>query len=186
MLRSFQFLLLLLLPALASAQFAVDAKINFGSLVTGGINVQADFAVAERFSVATGFGYAGNGLEVNGESARIRRLRFIPEARYYLSEPKSYAGADGFFVGGYGKLNRLSIQQTFTDRIENTNTYRGVLGFMLGNKWVTDGGLVVEVNGGAGAGAYFGGDATTSVIGTFLSTFDIRLGVLVGYRFGEL
>ena len=174
----------LIITQTLQAQLAVDAKVNLGSLITGGINVQGDFVINERLSAAAAFGYAGNGVEVEGDDYRVRRVRFIPEVRYYLSEPKSYVGADGFFVGGYGKLNRISAQRESGDDIDEVNAVRGALGVFLGNKWVTDGGLVVELNGGIGAGAILGGDATSTVVGTILSTFDARLGILIGYRFG--
>ena len=175
---------ILFLCQLAHAQLTVDAKVNVGSLITGGINVQGDFAISERFSVAAGFGYAGNGVEVDGDDYRFRRLRFIPEARYYLTEPRSYLGADGFFLGGYGKLNRIRVQRVTPDGIDETGSVRAVIGALVGYKLVTDGGFVVEVNGGVGTGTLLGGNIATNVAGAVLSSFDARLGVLVGYRFG--
>ena len=168
-----------------SAQFALDAKVNVGSALTGGVNVAADLPLSENISVALGAAYAANpfGLNISTDDGEVkfRNVRLIPEFRYYLN-PRYRA--DRFFVGGYGKLGRLSI----TEWDNQLDASRAVLGFLFGHKWVAESGFVFELNAGFGRGFTLGdGDREREfelAYGT-LSRYDLRLGILVGYRFGE-
>ncbi|MBC6996146.1 DUF3575 domain-containing protein [Neolewinella lacunae] len=174
------FLFTCLLAALSfTASAQVDAKINVGSLIFGGVDVSADFAVGEKSSFAAGVGYIST--DFGSDDFKYSNLRIIPEYRYYLN-PR--LGADRFFVGAYGKLAFVTAKDE-TDNSEVDAT-RGALGFMFGNKWVTEGGFLFELNAGLGRATVFGsndGDAEFEDAYGTLTSFDFRLGILVGYRF---
>lgn len=57
-------------------------------------------------------------------------------------------------MGSYGKLGFISAKNRSTDvKISAT---RAALGILFGNKWVTDGGFVFELNAGVGRATILG------------------------------
>ncbi|NJC25910.1 DUF3575 domain-containing protein [Neolewinella antarctica] len=176
-----RFLLLAFFCCLSTASFAqlrVDAKINVGSLVTGGINVSGDAMVDPNLSVAVGLAYATTKFSLNDEEFRRRGARLIPEVRYYVSPS---LGADRFFVGAYGKVVLVRAEEIGADLLLSGT--RGVLGVLMGYKWVSERGIVIETNAGLGRGTFFGARDLSSRAFGFASSFDLRLGILAGYRF---
>ncbi|WP_187270927.1 DUF3575 domain-containing protein [Neolewinella aurantiaca] len=172
---------LALLSLTASAQ--IDAKLNGGSLVTGGINIVADFAINYNSSLAIGIGRANTKLTVNENQYQYLRYRIIPEYRHYF-DPQN--GADGLFAGAYGRL--AFFEGEAVSEGENVSGTRLALGAMFGNKWAYDSGFVLELNAGAGYGTAFGNKESAQVTTAFyqaLPGLDLRLGVLVGYRFNR-
>ena len=177
------FTLLICLFTLSLAQAQVDAKVNVGSAITGGINLAAEFPVGVQTSLSVGAAYSSLGLLVDDEADyRYRNLRLIPEFRYYFNPRR---GHDRFFVGGYGKLGQLTGINNTTD--EKVDATRVALGIMSGHKWVTPGGFNFELNLGVGRAGTFGGDDNdaeyAAAIGA-LTRIDLRFGILIGYRFG--
>jgi hypothetical protein len=165
----------------------IDAKLNAGSALFGGLGLAADFALSENSSVSAGLGYASTKANVsfgNGDSEyKYTRFRIIPEYRYYFN-PEN--GADKFFVGGYGKLSFVNASNG--DSAADDTATIGALGILFGNKWVSDGGFVFELNGGVGRNASLGssdsGNDVDVLFGSVLG-IDIRVGIIVGYRFGQ-
>ena len=172
---------LALLSFVAHAQF--DAKLNAGSAVTGGINVSADYGFDYANSAALGLGRANTRVTINGNEYNYRRFRIIPEYRHYFN-PRN--GADGLFAGGYGRV--AFFEGEAVTEGEDVDGVRLALGALFGNKWAYDSGFVLELNGGVGYGKAFGTDENAQISSrflTFLPGLDVRLGVLVGYRFGR-
>lgn len=172
------FFALLSLPAFAQ----VDAKLNAGSALTGGINVAGDIGLGYHTSLSLGLGWAASTITINENEYKLRRWRFVPEFRYYFNPN---FGADNFFVGAYGKL--VDIVGSNETNGEDVSAVRGVFGIMTGQKWITNDGLVFEINAGLGRGATFGDEDNGWAINNslnFLNTIDVRLGLIVGYRFG--
>lgn len=168
----------LLLSAPAFAQ--IDAKLNLGSAIFGGLNVSADIALSENTSIAPGFGIATTKVTVDGDRYNYKVVRFVPEFRYYFSPDY---GADRFFVGAYGKLAALSAGEADGRRIDGT---KGTLGLLVGNKWIAQSGFVFELNFGLGTGGVFpGADGDAPFIAAIdaLSKVDVRLGIVAGWRF---
>ncbi len=157
----------------------LDAKVNVGSALFGGLGIAGDFALSENTSLSAGLGYAST--KFGSETFKYSNLRIVPEFRYYLNPE---LGADRFFVGGYGKLAFVTAK----DQSDNTETdaTRGALGILFGNKWVGDGGFVFELNMGLGRATVFGSadgdDEFEEAYGT-LTAFDFRLGIIAGWRF---
>jgi len=160
-------------------QAQVDAKLNVGSAIFGGLGVAADFGLSESSSLSAGIGYAST--KFGSETFRYRNLRFIPEYRYYLSPDR---GADNFFVGAYGKLSLVTAKDEGDD--SEFDATRGALGILFGNKWVTDSGFMFELNMGLGRATVFGGGDDElefdRVFGA-ITAFDLRIGIIAGYRF---
>ena len=174
------FSILLLLGGLtATAQ--VDAKLNLGSALTGGLNAAVEFPLGEQSSLALGAAYSSLGLTVNDDDYRYRNARLVPEYRYYFAPRR---GQDGFFAGSYGKLGRLRSTDRSNDR--SVTAVRTALGVLAGHKWAYDSGFVLELNAGLGGAASFGGNSTDELyaraIGA-LTGIDVRLGILAGWRF---
>lgn len=170
--------LLALLSFSLSAQ--LDAKLNAGSALFGGIGVAGDLALSENTSLSAGLGYAST--KFGSETFKYNNLRIIPEFRYYLNPER---GADRFFVGAYGKLAFVTAKDSSNDT--ETDATRGALGILFGNKWVTDSGFLFELNMGLGRATVFGssdGDAEFEAAYGTLTQFDFRLGIIAGWRFG--
>ena len=162
----------------ATAQ--VDAKLNVGSLIFGGIGVAGDFAINEKSSLSAGLGYAST--RFGSDVYRYSNLRIIPEYRYYLNPEK---GADRFFVGGYSKITFLTGKEIDNSGGEKIPATRAALGILFGNKWVSDSGFLFELNLGLGRATIFGEDETTEAALLAITALDFRLGIIAGYRFGN-
>ena len=174
---------LICLLGLTGAYAQTDAKLNAGSAITGGINVAAEFPVGQQTALSIGAAYSSLGLVFNDEDEyRYRNARLIPEFRYYFN-PR--LGFDRFYVGGYGKIGQLTGINRDTDA--KVDATRAALGIMTGHKWVSAGGFVFELNLGVGRATTFGGndnDAEYAAAIGALTAVDLRLGIVVGYRFG--
>ena len=173
-------LLLLLASLTATAQ--VDVKLNAGSAIFRGVGVAGEFPIGAQSGLSLGVGYSGIGLRYDGKDEySYRNLRFIPEYRYYFA-PRD--GMDRFFAGGYGKLGRLTGIDRDTD--ERVTATRAALGILAGHKWVAPSGFVFELNAGVGSALSFGGGSIQNVLYekaiAALTAFDVRLGILVGWR----
>ncbi|CAH0999515.1 hypothetical protein LEM8419_00815 [Neolewinella maritima] len=177
------YLVFFLTSLTATAQ--IDAKLNAGSALTGGLNLAAETPIGAQSSISVGLAYSSLGLSFDKkEEYRYRNLRVIPGYRYYFA-PRD--GMDRFFVGAYGKLGRLTGIDRDTDA--RVSTARVAVGVLAGHKWVAPSGFVFELNAGLGTAATFGGGGNGArgllydrAIGA-LSAVDLRLGILVGYRF---
>jgi hypothetical protein len=162
-----------------TAHAQIDAKLNVGSAIFGGIGVAADIGLSEKSSLSAGLGYVTNDFGVDG--FKYSNFRIIPEYRYYLNPDR---GADKFFVGAYGKLAFV----TATDETDDStvDATRGALGILFGNKWVTESGFLFELNLGVGRATVFGGDdgdAEYEAAYGAITAYDFRLGIIAGYRF---
>lgn len=174
------FLLTCLLAVLSfSASAQIDAKLNIGPLIIGGINVGADYGLSENTSIGLSAGYLST--KFGSQTFRYSNLLFVPEYRYYFNPKK---GIDGFFAGGYGKLTFTTAKEIDGDEAEVDAT-RGAIGVIFGNKWVTDGGFLFELNLGVGRGTTFGSDTEAEVAFSTLTALDLRIGIIAGYRFGS-
>ena len=164
--------------AAAFAQLPIDAKINVGSLLTGGVNVAAEFNVSDNIGIAAGFAYSGLGISFNNDDFRYRSTRFIPEFRYYVSPDY---GADRFYIGAYGKGGVVTARNRNSD-LRETGA-RAVIGLLVGYKWILNNNMLIELNTGLGRGTIFSSDPIFDTSATFLTAVDLRLGLLAGYRF---
>lgn len=161
----------------------IDAKLNAGSAVTGGINFSADFGLGYNNSLAIGLGRANTRVTVNDNRYQYRRFRIVPEYRHYFN-PRN--GADGLFAGGYGRLAFFEAEAVTEG--EDVDGTRLAIGALFGNKWAYDSGFVLELNGGIGYGTTLGANENGEITNRFLNFLpglDLRLGVLVGYRFSR-
>ena len=171
-------LLFLLLPLFASAQRPIDAKVNLGSLITGGINVSGEYAFDHNFGLAVGLGRSRIKFSINENEFSYRTTRLIAEGRYYFSP---YDGADRFYAGPYGKIGPVAVREG--DGANDADAIRGVLGILAGYKWVANSNVVFELNVGVGKAAYFGKDRIQDRGFSVVNPFDVRLGIIGGYRF---
>ncbi len=103
------------------------------------------------------------------------------DINYYISPYyRFYFGnkyAAGFFIEGFGMLNSINEYDIFnvsSNRDKNTIT-DFALGIGLGGKWVTNRGLLGEINFGVGRNLFNGNDYDTEFVGKF--------GITIGYRF---
>ncbi|THH40349.1 DUF3575 domain-containing protein [Neolewinella litorea] len=172
---------LMLFPGLRAQ---VDAKLNVGSALGGAVNVAAEFPLAAQSAVSIGAAYASaEYFESDNDDYRYRNYRLIPEYRYYFA-PR--AGFDRFFVGGYGKIGHVTGTDIWSD--QKISAMRAAIGILSGHKWIAPSGFLFELNAGLGRAVTFGGnpdDAVyTDVIGD-LSSLDLRLGILLGWRFAD-
>ncbi|RKE98553.1 DUF3575 domain-containing protein [Ichthyenterobacterium magnum] len=95
-----------------------------------------------------------------------------PYYRYYFG--KKYAG--GFFLEGFGMLNRTERNFDFIFENENENFVTDfALGIGIGGKWITKRGFVGEINYGLGRNLFKNDETDLDFVGKF--------GITVGYRF---
>lgn len=128
---------------------------------------------------------------------------FTPEFKYYLDPTRM--DADKYFVGGYLKYRNTSADEyLFTidangdDQTIGQTTNGVALGIMTGRKWVTKSGFMFET--WAGFGRYLfttesytndydpetaGGLGSLVAAVDDLPSWDYRIGITVGWRFGK-
>jgi len=96
-----------------------------------------------------------------------------PYYRFYFGNKYSA----GFFIEGFGMLNSIDEYEIYlgsSQRDKNTIT-DFALGIGLGGKWVTNRGLIGEINFGVGRNLFNSNDYDTEFVGKF--------GITIGYRF---
>ena len=103
------------------------------------------------------------------------------DINYYISPYyRFYFGnkyAAGFFIEGFGMLNSIDEYDIYlgsSHRDKNTIT-DFALGIGLGGKWVTNRGLLGEINFGVGRNLFNSNGYDTEFVGKF--------GITIGYRF---
>ena len=157
-----------------------DLKLNVGSAVTLSPGITAEYSFPGGHAALLSANYSDFKLSVDGDRYALKNFRFVPEYRYYFA-PRN--GGDGVFAGAYSKIGW--INGSAEESGEDVQLTRLALAGTGGYKWVTNGGLVLELNAGLGKGFIVGSDqgAAVTSVATALSWLDFRLGVMVGYRF---
>ncbi|NJC25894.1 hypothetical protein [Neolewinella antarctica] len=184
-------LLSLLLPfALTplTAQRAVDLSINTLALrYENSLTGAAEVSILPRVGIVLGVAYQGDPFDFSGNDLNGRRIRIIPEVRYYPFATENGNVTLETYLGAYGKHvlidNRTEAGDWGNRRSKN------VIGGVVGGKLLFWGKLLVEGNVGMGRII----DPVTQEFPLPLgfqivnrSTFDLRLNFSVGYRFGSV
>jgi hypothetical protein len=157
-----------------------DLKLNVGSALTLSPGVTGEYAFNDNHAALLSANYSDFRLTADGDRYSLQNFRFVPEYRYYFA-PRE--GGDGVFAGAYSKIGWIT--GSADESGEDVRLTRLALAGTAGYKWITNGGIVLELNAGLGKGFIVGSDqggAVTSVA-TALSWIDFRLGIMVGYRF---
>ena len=149
-----------------------EIKLNGLFLVLGALEVEYERLLNEE----SGFG-ASVLIGIDDDITETLNYSFTPYYRFYFS--KKYA--QGFFVEGFGMLNSYDNYEYFYNDYngtysEDTKTYTDfALGIGVGGKWVTNRGLMFQLNGGIGRNLFNSNDRDFEIVG--------RAGLTIGYRF---
>lgn len=188
-----------------------DVRVNFIGLLFKNYGIGYEFIINDEMGAGLSFSYSQSllGLDTKDYSS----LNITPDFRFYTNPEDGADGF--YFGGylNYAKVNldNLSINlDTKTQDAYGNTIYADVpynytltgfaIGLELGRKWVTNSGVFFETNFGFGrylttshsysdsrVEDYF---KTTESVGfeegiDWLYTFDYRLGLSIGYRFGQ-
>lgn len=151
-----------------------ELKINALMLVAGAFEVSYERLINEETSF-------GASVLIPFDAEIDTKYQATGFYRFYFGKKP----AAGFFFEGFGMLNgyenfeylsnfdpiigyyeSIEIQKDYTDF---------ALGFGLGGKWLTNKGLLFELNGGIGRNLFSGNESGQKIVG--------RGGISVGYRF---
>ncbi|MBX0333731.1 DUF3575 domain-containing protein [Pontibacter sp. HSC-14F20] len=148
-----------------------------------------EYAITDNLSAQLGASLTG----VSISNVKFRGYGFTPEVRYYFSENK--VAPMGPYVAGYGRIRsfKLTAEKKDEEGRDYSATYKPVgAGVAIGNQWIFNSGLTLDVFMGAG---YNGGnlkvnagteeDFDTGIIGDMLlgGGFSFRPGIAIGYNF---
>ena len=148
-----------------------------------------EYAITDNLSAQLGASVTG----VSVSNIKFRGYGFTPEVRYYFSENK--VAPMGPYVAGYGRIRsfKLTAEKQDEEGRDYRATYKPVgAGIAIGNQWIFNSGLALDVFLGAG---YNGGnlkvnvgteeDFDTGIIGDMLlgGGFAFRPGITIGYNF---
>lgn len=166
---------LLTLIILFVANFAIgqtEIKINPLGLLFGDISVAGEFGLAEKFGLEPMAGL----FTIKSGDWKLSSARFGAIGKFYLNPNK---GLDGFHIGPY---MRFATGKWKLDT-ESTTNRRLAIGFYLGYKWVTNGGLVFELGAGGGRNIVnkIGNEGYADVP---VLNVDLMFRTMIGYRFG--
>lgn len=148
-----------------------------------------EYAVTNNVSAQLGASVTG----VSVSNIKFRGYGFTPEVRYYFSENK--VAPMGPYVAGYGRIRnfKLTLEKKDAEGRDYSATYAPVgAGLAIGNQWIFNGGLSLDLFLGAG---YNSGslkvnvgteeDFDTGIIGDMIlgGGFSVRPGITLGYNF---
>jgi len=123
----------------------IDATINPIGLLFNRINVGADFALAENFSIEGNIG-ANFGSALGGDF-KFFGLPVTAFGKYYFTPE---AGADKFYGDVWLRFISRNYSYEGTDNVSDYTQSRLGLGFGIGYKAVAGKGLVFDIGLGAG------------------------------------
>ena len=170
----------------ANAQ--VDVTINPVGLLFGGINVGADFVLADEFSIEANVGYNSrtDDLSFDGSTNEFKYTGVPIQAvgKYYFSPDD---GADKFYAAAFLRyVNRSYKEETDGSAVNDFTQSRFGAGIGIGTKSVSRSGVVFDFGVNVGRviadNTKFETDSgqTEADVGGLI--FTIKLGI--GYRFG--
>jgi len=177
-----------------TSQAQIDLKINPIGLLFGSPDLSGEYVVNENIGVELSAGILfgkviGSGI-FGGEGLDKSGYRIRASGKYYFSPDD---GADGFFAGLYlGPRSRPTTGEPVdtgngTSYEPGAKTSAFSLGVLIGYKWVSEKGIIFEIDGGLGRG--LGNKITLNDLDNPTEVRGLGLdGVLVmsvGYRFGE-
>lgn len=180
---------LLLAPSFVHAQVPIDIKINPIGALFRSPDLSAEFVLTDNIGIEPRLSYSWNTqnflnpVDLTTEEFRATGLGVGVFARYYFNPEDA---CDKFYTSLYMRYLNRSFNSTVSDASISQNKFSG--GLMLGYKWLSDGGISVDI--GFGGGRAFTNNFTGSD-GPFedfdLSTIPLFnldfVGVLaVGYR----
>lgn len=145
-----------------------EIKLNAILLVVGAFEVNYEYLLNEEMGLGISAFAAYDDSVIEDIDYYIS-----PYFRYYFG--KKYAS--GFFVEGFGMLNRTdrNVNLIFLESEDSNFVTDFALGFGLGSKWVTKRGWMFEFNYGIGRNLFNNKESDLDLIGKF--------GISLGYRF---
>lgn len=128
-------------------QAQVDVTINPIGLLFGGINVGADFALSEEFSIEANIGYNADDDNVLSADARYTGIPVQAVAKYYFGPEK---GADKFYGDVF--LRYVNRSYKYEDNSNNADFNQARFGFGIGAgyKVVSKKNIVFDIGFGVG------------------------------------
>lgn len=169
----------MMLATYGFSQFEI--KINPISALFGTIPISAEYVITDNIGAeaAIGYRFSDNTSGFNGKAL----------FKYYFSPNM---GGDKFYAAPYFNYTNYSGSDEETDATTGTTItsdykYTAIgVGFAIGYKWVSDGGFLLDIAGGAGknfSGGFEYDDPNISLdTDVFPINFLARLSI--GYRFG--
>lgn len=172
----------MMIATFSFSQFEV--KFNPIGALFGQIPVSAEYVLNDNMGVEASVGYYFKNDALYGTGSTSSRFVGILSYKYYFSPDQ---GGDKFYVFPYARYK--SSKYTFDyDGEDITGSYTAVgVGFGIGYKWVSDGGILVDLGMGAGKNFSGGWDYSDP---TYSTTLDIPVWpinfvsrISIGYRF---
>lgn len=125
----------------------IDVTINPLGLLYGGINVGADFALSEEFSIEANVGYNAASESVSGSDAKYTGIPIQAVGKYYFGPDK---GADKFYGAAFFRyVNRSYKYDDNTNNADFKQSRFGV-GLGIGYKVVSKKNIVFDIGFGLG------------------------------------
>jgi hypothetical protein len=169
----------LTLSITASAQ--LELKVNPLGLFFGDYSVSAEFGLAEDIGLEPFAGLFTASNDLGSSDYKLTAGRFGAMGKYYFS-PKD--GIDGFHAGLYTRFatGTWKLEEDGSNLTDETDYTRFSLGILIGQKWVSKSGLIIELNFGAGR-AFVNEIDGEDLTDLALLDLDLLLRLMVGYRF---
>ena len=187
---------LFLFAALPAAYAQLEVKVNPLGIIWGGdIDVSLEYVASPQFGIEARIPFRGGNITLGSEGFDRFKTGAIISGKYYF---KPELGGDNFYAGMYGKYFNTSYDSQIAGSINSFKRNRFALGMLLGYKWVSEQGILVDINFGLGRALstnykFESEDldeaGQSAVIGLFegidkLIKVDVVTTLAVGYRFG--
>ena len=189
-------MVLFFFAATPAAFSQLEVKANPLGIIWGGdIDLSVEYIVSPDFGIEARIPFRGGNITLGNEGFDRFKTGAILSGRYYF---KPELGGDNFYAGVYGKYFNTSYNSQVAGSINDFARNRVALGLLLGYKWVSDKGILVDINLGLGRALYtkytFDSEdideaGQEAVIGLFegldsIIKIDLMTSLAVGYRFG--
>jgi hypothetical protein len=180
----------------------IDFSINLAPMVFTNFSGNLSYNLEDNMSVGTVIGYQN--LKITATSGTTTEevgyggFYIAPEFRYFFNPDR---GNDGFFAGPYLKFRSMGSSGEAYAALDangdvvnyDTKNTGLALGIVLGKTWITNSNIFFTTWTGLGYYLFnkttnskdFEKDPLTTEITSSVPTLDFRLGLSVGYRFGN-
>ncbi len=126
----------------------LEVKVNPLGIIWGGdIDVSIEYAVSPSFGIEARIPFRGGNLTILDEKFSRFKTGGIISGKYYFNPELS---ADKFYAGMYGKYINTSFNSEIANSTNNFKRNRFALGMLIGYKWVSNNGILFDINFGLG------------------------------------
>ncbi|MCC7244774.1 MAG: DUF3575 domain-containing protein [Saprospiraceae bacterium] len=173
---------LILAFVMTTAAQAQEIKANPIGLLFGNFDIAYEHFLTEDWGVEGLVGFLSNSTDVGTLEYNRNAISFGATGKHYFNPRR---GCDRFHVGAYTRFSSGSWEANDSGTTRSVSNTSLALGFFIGQKWVSKGGVSIEL--GLGAGRKFVNDYSDEEFDVLADIIDVDFfgRLALGYRWAS-